>query len=302
MANIAISSKSTKTEIMTFLRDTFKEVAELDKTLAKTIKYASDQIKKDAKSVTKADLLDLAQQVMQLTGVITKPVEMSSKLGSKSTPLASIFPPEFTFEGFKFIAVPFKYQTMDEIRDVINQENKNSLIFAAYWTKRHIRQFNYADNFKLKKTVSEDLEFENDMDIVIPQFALNMEDTIVAVSAYTEAVYSFKGEELKVVEDTDSDGNKYVLRFSNGMEFQIYELVDEDNDNEATEKADESEEEEQETSEKEEDKESQSSKDEKTTGHKKKFSAKGKKTSDTKDEVTADDKSEEKTNPADNAE
>ena len=116
MANISISNKSTKTEIMTFLKETFKEVAKLDKALAKTIKYASDQIKKDAKSVTKTDLLDLAEQVMQITGTITKPVEASSKLGEKSTPLASIFPPEFTADGNKFVAVPFKYQTMDEIR------------------------------------------------------------------------------------------------------------------------------------------------------------------------------------------
>ena len=288
---------------MTFLRDTFKEVAKLDKALAKTIKYASDKIKKDAKSVTKADLLDLAQKVMQITGVTPKPVEMSSKLGKKSTPLASIFPPEFTADSNKFVAVPFEYQTMDEIRKAINEEEK-TLIFAAYWTSRLVKQFDYVNMFKLKKTTNEDVinTFENDLDILTPRIVLNEEDAIVAVSAYTEAVYLFKGEDLKTVEDADSDGNKYVLRFSNGMEFQIYELIDEGTDNEASEKSEESEEENKETSEKEEDKEPQQPKDEKTTGHKKRFSAKGKKTLDTKNEIPADDKSEEKTNSADNAE
>lgn len=294
MANIAISSKSTKTEIMTFLRDTFKEVAKLDKTLAKTIQYASDQIKKDAKSVTKADLLDLAQKVMQITGVTPKPVEMSSKLGNKSTPLASIFPPDLEINDNKFVAVPFEYQTMDEIRKAVKEDGKD-LIFATYWTSRLIRQFDYVNMFKLKKTTNEDVikEFQNDLDIVTVRVVLNEEDTIIAVSAYTEAVYLFKGEELKTVEDTDSDGNKYVLRFSNGMEFQIYELVDEDtdNDNEASEKAEESEEENKETSEKEEDKEPQQPKDEKTTGHKKKFSSKNKKISDTDNDTEDKDNS-----------
>lgn len=178
MANIAISSKSTKTEIMTFLRDTFKEVAKLDNALAKTIKYASDKIKKDAKSVTKADLLDLAQKVMRITGTIAKPVEMSSKLGEKSIPLASIFPPDFTADGNKFVAVPDKYQTMDELRKAIYEDEK-TLIFAAYWTKRHIRQFDYVNMFKLKKTTNEDVinTFENDLDILTPRIVLNEEDT-----------------------------------------------------------------------------------------------------------------------------
>jgi len=285
MAN-TISSKSTKTEIMTFLRDTFKDVSKLDVALAKTIKYASDKIKKDAKSVTKADLLDLAQKVMQLTGIVTKPVEASSKLGAKSTPLASIFPTEFTIEGSDFVAVPFKYQTMDEIRKAVNEDGK-VLIFATYWTSRLIRQFDYADMFQLKKMTNQDVisVIENDLDIMSPRIVLNEEDIVVAVSAYTEAICQFKGEDLKAVEDTDKDGNKYVLRFSNGMEFQIYELADKttDKDKETAE----------ETPEKDDEKEpSEQPNEEKVTSYKKKFSSKAKKTADNK--ASDDNKTEDK--------
>lgn len=297
MANISISDKSTKTEIMTFLKDAYKEVAKLDKALAKTIEYASDKFKKDAKTVTKAELTDLAQQVMKLTETITKPVEASSKLGDKSTPLASIFPPELEINDLKFVAVPFKYQTMDEIRKAVKEDEKyrKDLFFATYWTKRLIKQYDYVNMFELKKMTNEDVinELQNDLDIMPVRIVLDTEDTIVAVSAYTEAICLFKGEDLKTVEDVDNDGNKYVLRFSNGMEFQIYELVKE------TDNSIETEEEERETSEKEEDKEPQQPKDEETTGHKKKFSSRGKKTAD---EVSTDNKIDDKKTSANTAE
>jgi len=292
------TEKSPKSTLVGYINTQYKKVK--DKLLLKTIVYAAERFKKDPKSVTQKELLEICKQIAAKTGNITRPVEASSRLGTKSTPLASIFPSDFTLNENKFVAVPFEYQTMGEIRKAVNEEDKK-LLFATYWTSRLIKQFDYVNMFNLKKTTNEDVinAFEVDLDIMAPRIVLNEEDTIVAVSAYTEAICLFKGEDLKPVEDTDSDGNKYVLRFSNGMEFQIYELVDEGIDTDTSEEVQESKETEEnaeETSEKEEDKESQQPKDEKTSGRKKKFSSKNKKTSD------ADSDTKDKDNSVDTAE
>ena len=238
-------------------------------------------MKKDTKSVTKAELFEYAEQVQQLMGVITRPVEMSSDLGSKSTPLASMFPNDLEVNESKFVAVSDKYQTMDEIRKATKEDGK-VLLFATYWTARHIRQFDYVNTFHLKKRTNEDVikVIGKDLDILAPRIVLETEDTIIAVSCYTEAISLFKEEDLKPVEDIDKDGNKYTLRFSNGMEFQIYELVEETEENLADNET--------ENEEPAETKEDKPTEEPKTTGHKKKFSSKNKKTSEKTEEDIAE--------------
>ena len=49
------------------------------------------------------------------------------------------------------------------------------------------------------------------------------------MSQYTEAMYSFEGDDLVPVKDKDTKtGEEFVIRVANGMEFEIYELVSED--------------------------------------------------------------------------
>lgn len=63
-----ITRNTTVQQLKDFLNANHKTVAKKDKALAESITYAGNQIKKDPKLVKKADLADLAKQVISLLG------------------------------------------------------------------------------------------------------------------------------------------------------------------------------------------------------------------------------------------
>lgn len=145
---------------------------------------------------------------------------------SNFLPVAKMFPEELSFEaedGEKtLIRVHEKYHTMDEVREAIN--NGETLFIAAYWTKAHIKKYGYSEMFSIQEAPT---HFPDDLDILNIVVACDTIERVFAMSTYTEAMYRFDKPDFDPVEDEDpSDGSKFTVRVSNGMEFEVYEIAE----------------------------------------------------------------------------
>lgn len=141
---------------------------------------------------------------------------------SKLLPTASMFPDEITFDaddGKKTLkCVHGKYHTIEQIRKALEEDK--TLYIAAYWTKRHIKEYDYNTTF----SVSAPKSFPDDLDILNIVVACDTIDRVFAMSTYTEGLYRFEGADFEPVDDEDpATGDKYTVRVSNGMEFEVYE-------------------------------------------------------------------------------
>jgi hypothetical protein len=108
-------------------------------------------------------------------------------------------------------AQPDKYTTMKEIAEAVNS-GKN-LVFACHWTKKQIGEFNYAQTFDVK--VPRD-GFENDLDLLQLTYVCETVNKLYALSTDTEAMFKLDEEDFIKI-----DG----IRYSNGMEFEVYEIT-----------------------------------------------------------------------------
>ena len=149
-------------------------------------------------------------------------VETADGLTKKSLPMAKIFPAEIDHEQLgHLVAVPEKYHSLEEIRKAIAEDK--TLIFAAYWTKRHIKEFGYAltHNVPVPKN-----GFPYDLDTLQTIYVCDGADFLYALSTYTEAMFRFRDEDLEPTECETNDGEKFLMRVSEGLEFEIYEIVE----------------------------------------------------------------------------
>ena len=100
--------------------------------------------------------------------------------------------------------------SMEKLVEAFN--NEETIVFAMYWSKRYLQQFPYFNGeFKAPK------EFPLDLDIASCMYVSDDNVVAYAVSLYTEGCYVFKPQDFK-----EYDG----IRFSSGIEFQIYRLVE----------------------------------------------------------------------------
>ncbi|MBR5199416.1 MAG: hypothetical protein IKW20_06255 [Bacteroidales bacterium] len=309
MKEIKITEKTTKKSLVDYLKSETTKVT--DKNLAERVVYALKMFGKDQTKVAKADLFELAQEVMKSltpapapapveaslkpkkTGGITRakkssepveeapaeteaeteeveetevetPVEKSEpkKSGKKSSlkkseksdkdskktaekktevetlpaasnvgvdnlPSAKMFPAEIDHpELGKIVACTGAYTTYAEILKALEEEK--TLYFACYWTKRQIREFQYAASKMIKPEVVKN-GFPLDLDILMAVLPCETMERVFAMSRITEALFQFEGEDFKPVEDTDPrSGEKFQIRVSAGMEFEIYRPADEE--------------------------------------------------------------------------
>ena len=145
----------------------------------------------------------------------------------KGSIMAKMFPAELQTEELGHLVACYdKYTTMDEVREALEQGK--TLIFATFWTKRHIKQFGYSMMFN----VPVPKEFPFDLDLLQALYVCDNIDRLYALSSYTEAMFEFLEEDLARVDVESNDGNTYSMRYSAGLEFEIYEVV-EDKETEA---------------------------------------------------------------------
>lgn len=155
----------------------------------------------------------------------TDKVEEMTPISSKSVPsMAKIFPKEIVDKNIgTLVAVPKKYHSYKELTEAL--EKGVEIYFATYWTPRLLKEFNYATVNRVGAVKS----FPHDLDLLVAVVPCETIDRVWCMSQYTEAMYSFEGEDLVPVKDKDTKtGEEFAIRVSNGMEFEIYELVSED--------------------------------------------------------------------------
>lgn len=147
-------------------------------------------------------------------------VEDAPKLSKKSRDLAKIFPVTIEVKDLGTLeARNNEFNTMEELANALNEGRE--LYFATYWTARHIKEFAYGVTNRVNCPKS----FENDLDIMMAVVTCSNVERVWCMSAYTEAMMCFEGEDLMPVADKDENGNEYHIRVANGLEFEIYEKV-----------------------------------------------------------------------------
>ena len=255
-----MTTKNSKQEMFTEVERVLNNTKNLEKSWKERAKYA---LKAGLEKCTKSDLYHLLKEVESVTAPIpvensSKPalkktgtkkaeskataeepktekttetkkkvvkksankVEEAAKLSSKSFSMAKIFPPTVEVKDLgELVARPDEFHSMADLVEAIN--NGREIYFATYWTARQIKEFNYSGACNVPCPKS----FDNDLDILMAVVTCTNIDRVWCMSVYTEAMYNFDGTELEPVTDKDEAGNKYQIRVSNGMEFEIYEKV-----------------------------------------------------------------------------
>lgn len=148
-------------------------------------------------------------------------------IGADRIPCAKRFPAEIDHpELGKLIACTGEYTEYNEIfKALMDEENPQTLYFACYWTKRHIKEFGYNSLFDVEAPKG---GFTDNLDIVQAVLTCETVKRLFAMSRYTEALYRFDAEDFEYIEDTDpANGEKFLVRVSQGMEFEIYRPADE---------------------------------------------------------------------------
>lgn len=162
----------------------------------------SDEKKEAVKSAKKTGKKTPAKKVAPKSAVT--PVTGTDK-NDKTVQLASMFSETIEVEGETY-KIAHDIKTMEDLHKAFEADEE--IIFAYYWTKRHLRQFPYFNSW-----LGQPKEFKNDLDLVSIIYVSDEFKVAHGVSMYTEAPYS-----VLPVDMTEEDG----LRLSGGIEFQIY--------------------------------------------------------------------------------
>lgn len=255
-----ITTKTTKEQLAKAIG---ANVSQLDKKgnkdLYDRITYTDKVYKKDSSNVTKADLVTLVKDMMKVLGDKFKepatqlapanslkkpkkaepkeepqteekavaPKKPSSK--KKATPkkaedsavtslevdLAEVFKDTLTIEdGDSKVSLKIAHDIKD-MEDLVKAlENNETIVFAMYWSERLLQQFPYFNgDFKAPA------KFPMDLDLSTCLYASDSGTCAYAISSFTEGMYLILPEHLK-----EHKG----LRFSNGIEYQIYREVETD--------------------------------------------------------------------------
>lgn len=179
-----------------------------------------NEVKKPAKAKAKPTVKKTEEKTKKETKEeVTEPT--AAKLPATSLPLAVMFPKELNVPNLgKLKAVP--ETTMADI--VKSLSDGKQYFFACYWTARQIKEFSYSDMREVPCPKS----FPNNLDILEPVYYCENIKRMWANSVYTEGMFCFNADALEHVEDTNPyNGEKFRIRVSNGMEFELYELVQE---------------------------------------------------------------------------
>lgn len=139
---------------------------------------------------------------------IVTPAEPNTK-SEKEVPLAKMFKEKIESPVLGTLEIAHDIKTFKDLRNAVEKEGL--LVFAVYWTKRMIKQFNYGANLKLKSVPA---SFKDDVDLATLIYIGEVNDIAYAVSSDTDGVYNILPDNLVEV-----DG----LRFTDGgCEYQIY--------------------------------------------------------------------------------
>ena len=123
----------------------------------------------------------------------------------KAVQLAKAFPKTLEVGDSKYeLAEDIK--TLDDLYEALNKDEE--IVFAYYWTKRHLKQFTYFGGW-----LGQPKSFDNDLDLATAMYVSDEKKVSYQISMYTEAVYTILPTDFEEV-----DG----VRVAGGIEYQIY--------------------------------------------------------------------------------
>ena len=123
----------------------------------------------------------------------------------KAVQLAKMFPKEISV-GDDTYELAEDIKTFDDLYDAL--EKDEDIVFAYYWTKRHLKQFDYFMGW-----LGQPKSFDNDLDLATAMYVSDEKKGAYQISMYTEAVYTILPTDFEEV-----DG----VRVAGGIEYQIY--------------------------------------------------------------------------------
>lgn len=125
---------------------------------------------------------------------------------NKAIQMAKMFPATLQVGDETYKLAP-EIKTMEDLYTTL-QDGEKEVVFAYYWTKRHLKQFNYFGNL-----LGQPKSFDNDLDLATAIYVSDEKKVSYQVSMYTEAFYTVLPEHLE-----EENG----IRIAGGIEFQIY--------------------------------------------------------------------------------
>lgn len=123
----------------------------------------------------------------------------------KAVQLAKMFPKEISV-GDDTYELAEDIKNFDDLYDAL--EKDEDIVFAYYWTKRHLKQFPYFMGW-----LGQPKSFDNDLDLATAMYVSDEKKVAYQISMYTEAVYTILPTDFEEV-----DG----VRVADGIEYQIY--------------------------------------------------------------------------------
>lgn len=160
-----------------------------------------------------------AEKTTENTTEKDKGVKAVKQIGS--LPVAKMFPEELSVDNLGVLRrADSSYKTMEDVAKAL--EEGKQFYFACYWSARHIKEFSYSAVNRVEAVK----KFPNDLDILEPVYFCENLKRMWANSVYTEAMFFFENDDITHIEDTDPyNGEKFKVRVSSGMEFELYELA-----------------------------------------------------------------------------
>lgn len=139
--------------------------------------------------------------------------DIPNKVVEKAITLAEVFPKTLEIgedDDKKMFKLATDIKNMEDLYKAIGADEE--IVFAYYWTKRHLKQFPYFNDW-----LGHPKSFENDLDLATTLFVSDELKVSYQVSMYTEAIYTILPEDIEEI-----DG----IRYSCGTEYQIYRAVE----------------------------------------------------------------------------
>jgi hypothetical protein len=137
--------------------------------------------------------------------------------------MAKIFPKEIEHKSLGHLTACFgQFDTVKSINEAV--EAGREFILATYWTKRHIKEFAYGAMHEVPVPKE---GFPYDLDTLQIVYICDGTPQFYAISTYTEAMFRFKEEDLEYLECEAPNGDKFRMRYTAGLEFEIYEITGE---------------------------------------------------------------------------
>ena len=217
-------------DVMKSLGDKFVEPVLAQETLAPAVQpQAENAVKKLTKGVSKKQEMKPAkEEPVKDESTEEQGAEKAPKksLGKKSTTkkskegvtdlepatssdkavqLAKMFPKEISV-GDDTYELAEDIKNFDDLYNALEKDEE--IVFAYYWTKRHLKQFPYFMGW-----LGQPKSFDNDLDLATAMYVSDDKKVAYQISMYTEAVYTILPTDFDEV-----DG----VRVAGGIEYQIY--------------------------------------------------------------------------------